>query len=758
MLAACGDDDGSPRPTPTASATKTSAPTGTATAIPTATEPPPPTPTATVPATTTATVTQTPTLSVVDELQASGIGRYLGAATPGRSEIKGEWTEYFFAADPAGPICLRGGAYQVNVRRGTSDNVLLFLQGGGACWNTQTCWTAPLATLEAGSAGGGGILDASNPANPFRDWTVVYAPYCDGSVFSGDNVVDYDGHTTYHHGLHNLSATVDVMRAQVPAPGRIVVAGVSAGGYGTLSGYGVTRIAFPDTPLVVFNDSGPGLQNPDAPEAIAERETNWNFRQFVPETCTDCETQLTFLIDWALARDPELRVSLFNYLQDLVLRFFLAVTPDALEEILRAVTDEVSLRHPDRFKRYFKQGASHTVLTSPEFYTLSVRETSVLDWTTAFLAGDAAWQDVIEGVNPYAGYRSERYASDDLWLCKAGKADDQCSGHSLDATAVLPDLSLAVQPHLPAAAEPGFDCFYVYPTVDLTGPVGNHTDFSDISLELDPLLSQAARFNGVCRIFAPLYRQITLASFGAPNAAELLAFAYADVEDAFRHYMGQYNNGRDVVIMGHSQGTRMTTELLQKEFDDVPGLRERLITALLIGGGVTVPDGQTVGGSFQNLPLCTADEQTGCIVAYRSYADGFAPTGGSNDPGGEGLDMACTNPAALGGGKALFSGTYLPLSANQPLFRIGMDLGLPIETPFALFEDFYAGECVRDAEGHSYLRISVEPGSGDLRTNPIPFNHGVLAPGFLGTHILDYNFPLGDMIELVRIKAEATGN
>jgi hypothetical protein len=83
--------------------------------------------------------------------------------------------------------------------------------------------------------------------------------------------------------VQNLSAAVTAMRAAFPNPGMIVVSGYSAGGYGTFAGYGVTRVAYPDTPIVTFNDSGPGLQNPDDAVNIAERDatgaTNNSFRR-----------------------------------------------------------------------------------------------------------------------------------------------------------------------------------------------------------------------------------------------------------------------------------------------------------------------------------------------------------------------------------------------------------------------------------------------------------------------------------------------
>lgn len=774
-VAACGDDDHGPRPTPTvpptstvppsatAAATNTvppptatapAAPTGTATAIPTGTATATVTVTAIPTGTATATVTPIASPSIVDELEAAGVGRFLGIAPASMmTSPNGIWEEYFY--DPAAEqaICIRGGRYQVELRRGTNDKVLLYLEGGGACWNKATCIDSPTAKLTADPFFGAGIFEFDNPDNPFRDWNIVYAPYCDGSVFSGDNIADYGGTQAYHHGMQNVSAAVTLLRDQFPDPEQIVVAGSSAGGYGTFSGYGVARVAFPDTPIVVLNDSGPGLQNPDATSDVQDRLDNWNFAQFVPESCEGCTTQTTYLTEWALERDLPLRVGYFSALQDGVISNFLELDGPGYEALLRQVTDDLRSRQSERFKRFFVQGSIHTVLELPSFFTTEIEGTSIRDWTADLLVDGPAWQDLIEAFNPFKGFSSQRYADDSLWLCRPDSEQDQCVVNSLDATAVRPDNSLDGELHAPAE-DPSFDCFYIYPTVDLTGPVGNHTDFSDISLELDALLGQAARFNKICRVFAPLYRQITLGTFGDPNVAEYQAIAYGDVEEAFRHYMGQYNNGRAFVIMGHSQGTGMTTRLLQELIDGEPQLRERLIAALMIGGGVYVPNGATVGGTFENLPLCTTAEQTGCVVAYRTYAEGFPPFEGNNVVSPDGTDTACTNPAALAGGKAPLT-AYLPLQVNQPLFDIGLDLGLDIDTPFAVYRQLYTGECVKDDRGRSYLEIAYAPGSGDQRLNPIPFDHGILQPGLLGTHILDYHFALGDLIELVRVKAEA---
>ena len=347
------------------------------------------------------------------------------------------------------------------------------------------------------------------------------------------------------------------------------------------------------------------------------------------------------------------------------------------------------------------------------------------------------------------------YGDDDYWLCRPGMANNQCFVNSLDATVVHPDLTTSVEPETGSEDHP-FDCFYVYPTVDLGNAIGNHTDVTDpgyVALTLDPLLSQAARLNGTCRLFAPHYRQITFGTFASPDSAHFLDLAYRDVLDAWRLYLKNDNGGRNVVIMGHSQGTFMTTRLIQEEVDPSATLRSRLIVALLLGGSVTVPDGQPIGGTFQNIPLCQSVAQTGCVIAYRSYADGFPPAGGSNAMGGPGMDTACSNPAALGGGPAVLSRTYFPTHTNQPLFQIAPNPGIP--TAFVEFPAFYTAECTRDDTNHSYLRIGVGTAAGDQRTNPIPLDSPVLAPGLLGTHILDYNWAMGDLLTLVAAKGAA---
>jgi hypothetical protein len=112
----------------------------------------------------------------------------------------------------------------------------------------------------------------------------------------------------------------------------------------------------------------------------------------------------------------------------------------------------------------------------------------------------------------YEGYTSERYADDANWLCKPGKQDDVCA-RDLDATSVAADGSTEVVSH-EVAEDPAIDCFYVYPTIS-TDPGPNSDLVPAEPEEINTVYNQAARLTSSCRMFAPLYRQLTLSMIGA---------------------------------------------------------------------------------------------------------------------------------------------------------------------------------------------------------------------------------------------------
>ena len=155
------------------------------------------------------------------------------------------------------------------------------------------------------------------------------------------------------------------------------------------------------------------------------------------------------------------------------------------------------------------------------------------------------------------------------------------------------------------------DVFFVPPTTFKGSPVWNAPfDASDDTAPLNPpvLLDQVSVFNGCCRLYAPHYRQATLAALKEPRAMDI---AYGDVAQAFRYYLAHENKGRPFIIASHSQGTAHAIRLLQEEILGKPA-QAQLVAAYLIGG--YVPD--TFGEL--GLPICGDARQTGCVISYNT--------------------------------------------------------------------------------------------------------------------------------------------
>ena len=169
-----------------------------------------------------------------------------------------------------------------------------------------------------------------------------------------------------------------------------------------------------------------------------------------------------------------------------------------------------------------------------------------------------------------------------------------------------------------------------------------------------------------------------------------LAVAASDVMDAFVHYMATYNGGRKIVLIGHSQGAEMVSRLLKRYFDDDPAMRERLLLALPLGGHIEVPPGETTGGTFAHIPVCTRTGETGCVVGYRSFVAGMNVEPGF-DPPTPGRESVCVDPVALDGHAGQpFSRAFIPIFNEAHFSMTGVE---GVTTPFVMLRDFYRGAC-----------------------------------------------------------------
>jgi Protein of unknown function (DUF3089) len=341
------------------------------------------------------------------------------------------------------------------------------------------------------------------------------------------------------------------------------------------------------------------------------------------------------------------------------------------------------------------------------------------------------------------------YERPESWLCRPDLPTDACRG-DLDATELRPDGSRVVVPFVPAA-QPKVDCFYVYPTVDLKIVSGNHTDFSDTGQITETTRAQVARFGEACRIFAPFYKQMTFGTYFSADAEHERHFeiAFTDVVAAFRWYLAHADATRRIVLVGHSQGAQMIERLLRTQFDGDASLRARLLVAMPIGGDVAVADGSDKGGTFQNIPLCTTDEELGCVVAYNT----FRPAGVRRPwpgPPPAGDRSACVNPGDVAtGAKHPLSLAVFPTHSR---YRDAMPGAAWAKTPFIALPGFYDAWCADGQNGFRFLAVEEAHAPGDIRESPIDLTTAAWRTK-LGLHLLDMQFAQGDLVRLIERKA-----
>lgn len=348
------------------------------------------------------------------------------------------------------------------------------------------------------------------------------------------------------------------------------------------------------------------------------------------------------------------------------------------------------------------------------------------------------------------------YRDDATWLCRPGR-QDACSADI--ATTIVSSGG-----RMRAAATPNnrprdVDCFYVYPTVSLD-PGGNSDMHADAQ-ERDMTQAHLAAFRGVCRTFAPLYRQVTLTALrkalGGGAIPGDVALAYGDVRAAWRHYLAHDNNGRPFVLIGHSQGSAMLQRLIANEVDGKP-VQRRMLSAILPGRAILVPVGKDVGGDFKGVPLCRTATQTGCVVTWASYRDtatvpANALFGRSSDPT---MVAGCTHPARLGGGRAA-----LAARLGSPWWKGGIAQYAPpktgwsvagrgVPTRYVAMPGLLSGRCVQ-RDGARYLAVRVSPGKAEPLAETVVGTSAIgddLYPDW-GFHVADIEIVQGDLIHMV---------
>lgn len=354
---------------------------------------------------------------------------------------------------------------------------------------------------------------------------------------------------------------------------------------------------------------------------------------------------------------------------------------------------------------------------------------------------------------PVAAVAPNDYTDGKAWLCRPGRQGDACD-IDLTTTVVAADGTLTREEW---AADPKapIDCFYVYPTIST-----DTTDNSDMNAdpaELNVVAQQFARFASKCRPFAPLYRQLTLAGLrkqlGGPRFAFDKGVQYDDVRDAWRTYLQRDNQGRGVVLVGHSQGSFILTELLRQEIEGKP-VQQQLVSALILGATLETPAGKDVGGALKLIPLCRKPGQIGCVVNYSAFRSDVLPPANTRfgKAAEAGMSGSCTNPVTLGEGSAPLRAylsaagrTITGTTAVKPWAE-----GKTVETPFVSVPGLLTARCATN-EHATYLDVTVNANAADPRVDDIVGDLGPRARPLAdwGLHLVDVNLAMGNLLDLV---------
>jgi hypothetical protein len=313
----------------------------------------------------------------------------------------GAWT--WVAVD--GTQCADGTptGVAINASPNKSGRLVVIFQWGGACWDATTC-----DVLKFASTGGygeaefkqalglfppsGSPLDRSDLDNPFKDDNFVFVPYCTADIHGGSKVSTYGAHVVHHHGFENVTADLALMQKNFPNPDRVVVTGLSAGGFGAAYNFWRFKDAYPKAQTFLIDDSGPPLPAPYASDKLsATWRESWGLDGTLPPGCEGCTTRFEAILDHYAAKYPDAKYGLISYRSDIVISTFYGISTLQFGPALDLLASLVFTNRP-QFHVFYADGLLHTTLES--WKILKVRDTSLFAWVRQMVDGDPAWTSV----------------------------------------------------------------------------------------------------------------------------------------------------------------------------------------------------------------------------------------------------------------------------------------------------------------------------------------------------------------------------
>ncbi len=284
-----------------------------------------------------------------------------------------------------------------------SSKVVIYMMGGGACWNELTCYSVKTAVhIESGYGEAqfdsdakdlnGSLFDRTDPQNPLKDASYFFVPYCTGDVHGGDNPdAVYGGKPTKHVGFANMTAYLSRIVATFPGAERVLLSGSSAGGFGAGFNWWQAQQAFGGVRVDLLDDSGPPLPSPYLSQSLeGQWRAAWNLNATLPEGCAECQTDLSAIFGFYAQNLPKNRAALLSYTHDQVIASYYQISQDTVAEGLGKLATDLDGYENTRY--YYVDGSSHVLLGNPAGITQNgvVLQT----WITQMLTDDAAWKSI----------------------------------------------------------------------------------------------------------------------------------------------------------------------------------------------------------------------------------------------------------------------------------------------------------------------------------------------------------------------------
>ncbi|MFT4569409.1 MAG: hypothetical protein ACI8TX_000780 [Hyphomicrobiaceae bacterium] len=362
-------------------------------------------------------------LSTVIAPDAPFVFTHVVEGTPGSGEESWGETTVQYEKLLLKPRCVKDTPYSFHYKKGTVNKLLMYYQGGGACWSTGTCYIANTMKAETGAGDNPDIAGTGYASqhidNQFKDWHVVFVSYCSGDVHWGNRTTTYpNGGLTFHRGFQHARLAEKWARERFVDPEEVFSTGSSAGSYGAImNSINLMEVVYPSVTHNVLGDAGTGVITQEwLDNSIAE----WGVDSVLPKVLgVDSAVELSSPEMWIRIAEafPQHRFAQYQSAYDGSgggqSAFYNVMKFPNINDIaewgnwwqntcewsacMRDFVSDISAANSatDNFRSYTGAGSRHTVWGSDKIFTDTTDGVPTLDsWVDAMIAGDPSWIDV----------------------------------------------------------------------------------------------------------------------------------------------------------------------------------------------------------------------------------------------------------------------------------------------------------------------------------------------------------------------------